>query len=110
MQKGSLPQLKQLIHCTTNLDPTKNMRGCEDSLTTVLHAHVISAAKEILSDETVCYTDVTALSREIVTRFLSFDPDVSSNKCIVMLCRYYILDYCGMVLMMPSKKAMETEF
>jgi len=33
-----------------------------------------------LSDETVCCTDVTALSREIITRFLSSDPDVSSNS------------------------------
>jgi len=46
MHKGSLPQLKQLIHCTANLDPTKNMKGCEDFLTTVLYAHVISAAKQ----------------------------------------------------------------
>ena len=80
MQKGSLPQLKQLIHCTANLDPTKNMKGCEDFLTTVLHAHVVSAAKEILSDDSVSYTDVTALSREIIDRFLSFDPDAREKS------------------------------
>ena len=51
----------------------------------MLHAHVISAAKEILSDETVCCTDVTALSTEIVTRFfLSFEPDVSSYSCYAL--------------------------
>ena len=79
IQKGSLPQLKHLIHCTANLDPTKNMKGCEDFLTTVLYAHVISAANEILSGNGDGYTDVTVLSREIVTRFLSFDPDIKDN-------------------------------
>ena len=86
MQKGSLPQLKQLIHCTANLDPTKNMKGCEDFLNTVLHAHVVSTAKEILSDDSVSYTDVTALSREIIVRFLSFDPDVREKSQDKLRC------------------------
>jgi len=64
MQKASLLQLKHLIYCTANLDPTKNMKGCEDFLTTVLHAHVISAANEIFSENRDCYTDVTVLARE----------------------------------------------
>ena len=59
-QKGTLPQLKALINCTANINPTKNMKGCEDFLT-VLHAH-ICIAKEIMSKSH--FDNVTNLAKK----------------------------------------------
>ena len=56
------------------------MKGCEDFLTTVLCAHVICAAKEILSEGHDRYNDVTSLAKEIVVRFVSFDPDIKGTS------------------------------
>ena len=72
--KGTLPQLKALINCTANINPTKNMKGCEDFLQTVLHAHIICAAKNIMSKSR--FDNVINLAKEIVVQYLSFDPDV----------------------------------
>ena len=56
------------------------MKGCEDFLTTVLCAHVICAAKEILSEGNDRYNDVTFLAKEIIVRFVSFDPDIKGTN------------------------------
>ena len=56
------------------------MKGCEDFLTTVLCAHVICAAKEILSEGHERYNDVISLAKEIVVRFVSFDPDIKGTS------------------------------
>ena len=53
------------------------MKGFEDFLLTVLHAHVISAAKEILSE--VQFENVTDLAKEIVVKYVNFDPDVKES-------------------------------
>ena len=76
-QKGTLPQLKILINCAANLDPTKNMKGCEDFLYTVLCSHIICAAKTILSKSH--YDSVTDLAREIIVQYISFDPDIKEK-------------------------------
>lgn len=78
-QKGSLPQLKNLIHCTANLDPIENMKGCEDFFLKVLYSHVICASKEILSENNDRYNNVTSLANELVVRFISFDPDIKDT-------------------------------
>ena len=51
------------------------MKGCEDFLLMALHAHVIAAAKEILSSTS--YDNVASLAKEIVVRFFVFEPDVT---------------------------------
>ena len=47
-EKGTLLQLKILINCSGNLDPTKNMKGCKDFMLTVLHAHTVVAARYLM--------------------------------------------------------------
>lgn len=74
-QKGSLPQLKVLINFRAKVDPEKCMKGFEDYLLIALHAHVVAAAKEILSDAQ--FDSVKDLAREIVVRFIVFEPDVN---------------------------------
>ena len=51
------------------------MKGCEDYLLIALHAHVVAAAKEILS--TTQYDSVQNLAKEIVVQFIAFQPDVN---------------------------------
>ena len=46
-EKGTLAQIKVLLNCAASLDPKTNMKGCEDFLTIVLHAHVVAAAKTL---------------------------------------------------------------
>lgn len=77
-EKGTLPQLKVLINCSGNLDPTKNMKGCEDFLLTVLHAHTVAAARYLMdtSDTSESLKNVEDMAREIVIRFVNFDPNV----------------------------------
>jgi len=48
-EKGTLYQLKNLLHRTTvPNDPGENMKAAEDFLLVVLHSHVVAAAKTIL--------------------------------------------------------------
>ena len=52
--QGILSQIKTLLHRTAvPSDPSDNMKGTEDFLFMVLHAHVIAAAKVILASEQV---------------------------------------------------------
>ena len=54
------------------------MKGCEDFLLIAVHAHVIAAAKQILS--IVEFGSVEAIAREILIQFIAFEPDVKINK------------------------------
>ena len=74
-EKGSLPQLEVLINFRAKVDPDKCMKGFEEYFLIALHAHVIAAAKEILS--TTSFNSVEDLAREIVVRFVCFEPDVN---------------------------------
>ena len=74
-EKGSLPQLKVLINFQAKVNPDKCMKGFEDYLLIALHGHVVAAAKQILSDTQ--FDSVKDLAREIVVRFVAFEPDVS---------------------------------
>jgi len=66
-----------LINVAANIDPTKNMKGCEDFMLTVLHAHVVSAAKVIL--KTTQFENASDLAKEIVVRYTSFHPDIKET-------------------------------
>ena len=75
-QKGTLPHLKILLNCATNLDPAKNMKACEDFFLTVLHAHVIAAANHLLESSLVNTDKVEVMAKEIIIRYVCFHPDV----------------------------------
>ena len=72
-EKGTLSQLKVLINNSANIDPAKNMKGCEDLFLIALHAHVTAAAKSILNDKQ--YDNVEDLAKEIIVRYLFLHPD-----------------------------------
>ena len=54
------------------------MKGCEDFLLTVLHAHIVAAAKYLMNTSSTCksFKNSEDISREIVTRFVNFDPNI----------------------------------
>ena len=78
--------MKVLINYSTNIDPAKNLKAFEDFLLIILHAHVIAAAKSILSSPAMCYESVEDLAKEIVVRFLYLDPNakigIKDKKCL----------------------------
>ena len=57
-----------------NTDPSKNMKACEDFMLIVLHSHTVAASKHILS--TMQFEKVQDLAKEIVVRYIYFDPNV----------------------------------
>ena len=64
-----------LINYSCNIDPAKNVKASEDFLLITLHAHVIGAAKKVLSE---CqFNSVQDLAKEIVMRYVFFDPNVT---------------------------------
>ena len=54
------------------------MKGCEDFLTIVLHAHVVAAAKKVLSEKSI--DNVKDLAKEILKQFVSFNPDAKISR------------------------------
>ena len=68
--------MKVLLNNSANLDPSKNMKACEDFFLTVLHAHVLAAADYLT--EMCCLTASSSeeISKEIIVGFVNFDPDV----------------------------------
>ena len=46
----------------------------------MLCAHVICAAKQFLSEGCDCYNNVFTLAKEIIVRFVSFDPDIKETS------------------------------
>ena len=50
------------------------MKACEDFMLIVLHSHTVAASKHILS--TMQFEKVQDLAKEIVIRYIYFDPDV----------------------------------
>ena len=69
---GTLAQFKVLLNRGASLDPEDNMKGCEDFLTIVLHAHVRAAADNLLSRNS--YDKVEDLSKAILESYVCFDP------------------------------------
>lgn len=76
IQKATLPQLKVLINCSANVDPSRNMKACEDFLLTVLHGHVVAAASYLMETTAMPLKNVEDVAKEIVVRFVNFDPNV----------------------------------
>ena len=54
------------------------MKGCEDFFLTALHAHIICAAKEILSKSQ--FNKVNDLAKEIVVQYTTFDPNITQTN------------------------------
>lgn len=69
---GTLAQLKILLSCGESLDPEDNIKGCEDFLMVILHAHVNAAAENLLSGK--CYDEVEDLAKVIIHNYIFFDP------------------------------------
>ena len=78
-QKGTLPHLKILLNCSTNLDPSKNMKACEDFFLTVLHAHVVAVAEYLIESSQVNVGKAEDMAKEIIIRYVYFNPDVKVN-------------------------------
>ena len=67
--QGTLSQIKNLLHQTTvPSDPSDNMKGTEDFLLMVLHAHVIAAAKVIISSAQA--STLAEFAKSIVDKFV----------------------------------------
>lgn len=73
-----MSQLKVLVNYSANTDPSKNLKACEDLLLITLHAHVVAATKNILSDRQ--FSNVQDLAKEIVVKFIYFDPNVRTDS------------------------------
>ena len=69
---GTLAQLKILLNHGASLAPAKNMKGCEDFFSVILHAHVNAAVEKLLSEQS--YDNVEDLSIAIVQNYICFDP------------------------------------
>ena len=68
-----------MLNCGASLDPEVNMKGCEDFLTIVLHAHIASAAKKLLAKQK--YDNVMDLAQAILENYTNFEP---SDKTLGM--------------------------
>ena len=65
-QKGTLYQLKNLLHRTSvPKDPKNHMKACEDFLILILHAFVKVAAEDVLKNKPTI-TDANELAATIV--------------------------------------------
>ena len=68
--KGTLYQLKELIHRTSvGNDPKHRTKSSEDFLLTVLHAHIIAAAKVCCREQNI--EDCLACAKEVVKKFVN---------------------------------------
>lgn len=71
MEKGTLYQLRNLLNLTSvPLEPEKNMKASEDYLLLLLHAHVIVAAKTILSFNPDASESLSYMGKSIVNTYL----------------------------------------
>ena len=69
---GTLAQLKILLNHGGSLDPEDHMKGREDFLIVILHAHVNAAAEKLLSEKS--YDKVEGLAKAIMHSFIFSDP------------------------------------
>lgn len=79
------------------------MKACEDIMLITLHAHITAASKSVMSSTDQQYEKVEDLVREIVSRYVYFEPDMkitSVDKKYVYKTQVLTLHYCGMGLMM----------
>lgn len=76
--KGTLAQFKVLLNCASLLDPEVNVKGCEDFLMIILHAHVNAAAEKLLFQQS--YQKVEDLAKAIIQNFVFFDPDKKISR------------------------------
>ena len=68
--KGTLFHLKQVVNCTSyGKIPKNNMKATEDFLETVLHAHILTAAKQIMK-MTDDIGDCNLVAKSLVEQFV----------------------------------------
>ena len=67
-----------MLNCAASLDPEVNMKGCEDFMMIILHAHVNAAAEKLLSQQS--YQNVEDLAKAMLQNFVSFDPDKKISR------------------------------
>ena len=74
MEKGTLYHLKNLINRTAvpKKNPEDSMKATEDFYLAVLHAHILAAARTLLSNTSNLHSMVS-LAEEIVDRFVDID-------------------------------------
>ena len=90
--KGTLFQLKELIHHTSVVnDPKHRTKSSEDFLLTVLHAHIIAAAKVYCEEQDT--EDCLVCAKKIVQKFvnvkLSSQTLPSNLICLTVMRQTY---------------------
>ena len=93
--------MKALLNRTAvPTDPEKNVKAAEDFLTVILHAYIITAAKNILSKKTI--KSVAELSKEIVETYLNIKiptkPSTGTGSETNGVCKDEIFLYAREVL------------
>jgi len=100
--KGTLLQLKQLINCTSyGKAPKHNMKASEDFFETVLSAHIITAAKEIMATKRLpidCNTVAKAIVQQYVNISLPSD-EPTTNSSSSDFVRAYAMDFLTLALL-----------
>ena len=96
MEPATLYQLKNLIKCTSiTSNPEKNVKASEDFLTMVINAHVIAAAKAVMSMSQTKYKPAD-LASAIVEKYVRLPRPDDSN--IPSDCQDGVLLYAPEVL------------
>ena len=71
------------------IDPGDNLKAAEDFFLVVLHAHIVAAAKVILSQKNT--TDVAAISKQTVEQYITIDvPSVTESVSVKYKDKVYL--------------------
>ena len=80
MEPATLYQLRNLINRTSiTSNPEKNVKASEDFLTMVINAHVIAAAKAVISMSQTKYDKPADLASAIVEKYVRLPRPDDSN-------------------------------
>lgn len=84
--KGTLFQLKELVHCTSfGKDPKHNMKATKDFLETVLFVHITAAAKEITARDSNSLINFHELCRRLVSDFIKITVPSNDTTSVAVL-------------------------
>ena len=73
-----MSQFKCLLSYAGPVDPDSSMKACEDFFLIVLHAHVVSAAKRLLSLKQ--YSSIMDLAKAVLTEFVTINPNKKVSR------------------------------
>ena len=89
-----------------------NRKASEDYLSLMVSAHVIVAAKNLISEKN--FDKATDLATAIVNRYIRLpradDKSVPNMEYYCMLLKCFLWDYCGTGSTMPLRKQMVIEY